>query len=461
MRKNIIRMADAYKYGHKEQLPITEGYMHSYVEGRIGGRFDEAIVFGLQAFIKEYLSEPFNQQDIDEMDMIITSMGLDFNRKDWELILKDYGGRLPIEIRSLPEGSVVPAGVPQAFITNTDPRFPWLPAFMETAILRACWYPSTVASTSYDIKKELLRYAEETVGSTEFVDFQLHDFGARGVSSEESAQLGGMGHLLVFKGTDTVTAIPAAMEYYYATLPVGFSVPASEHSTMIAWGQEDEFKAYQNMVDQFGKPGSIVSVVSDSYDIYKASTYWFSKYDEIKNIGCKVVIRPDSGDPVITLTNILRIAGDMLKDVIVINEKGYKELPPEFGILWGDGIDRAAISRILSALKGQGWASSNMVFGMGGGLLQRADRDVVNYACKSSHIASADRTYIKDISKTPMGDQTKKSKAGLFDVIEKDGTFVVTEHKQYNSAAKTVFRDGVEIGYNSWNEVVDRVQKTL
>lgn len=468
MRKNIILMADAYKYGHKEQLPITSGYMHSYVEPRIGGDLDEAVVLGLQAFIREYLSFPITEIDIDEAEGIINSMGLDFNRVDWEIILREYNGFLPIEIRALPEGTVVPLGVPIAVIKNTDPRFYWLPAFVETALLRATWYPSTVASSSYNVKKTLLHYANETVGSTEHVEFQLHDFGARGVSSEESAQLGGMGHLLVFSGTDTVCAIRAARQYYDAQLPVGFSVPASEHSTMIAWGKDGEHAAYLNMLEKFGKPGSIVSVVSDSYDIFAATRFWFGQYDRIKEIGCRLVIRPDSGDPATTLTEMLKDAEAMLSEHITLSDKGYKQLPDCFGILWGDGINPASIKRILMVLKGLGWASNTVVFGMGGGLLQNVDRDVLNYACKSSYIEGVGldgENFSAMISKNPLGDDTKKSKSGVIEVKEDGDSFIVectapNNHNPVGTAFRTVYNN-TPTSDEKWDEVRSRLQAAL
>jgi len=225
--KNIILNADSYKYSQFNQYPPNTEYIYSYIESR-GGKYDETVFFGLQAFIKEYLLAPITQDMIDEAEAIITAHGEPFNREGWEYILHAHNGCLPVHIKAVPEGMVIPVRNVLATIINTDPKCYWLTSFLETAILRSIWYPTTVATNSREIKKVILDALEHT-GTPADINFKLHDFGARGVSSLESAGIGGSAHLINFMGTDTIEALLYARRYYGADM-AGFSIPASEHS---------------------------------------------------------------------------------------------------------------------------------------------------------------------------------------------------------------------------------------
>ena len=271
LAKNIILNTDSYKASMFKQYPMGTTGVYSYIESR-GGKYDETVFFGLQAFIKEYLLEPITQTDIDIADEIWTAHGEPFNRSGWQYILDNHAGYLPVVIRAVPEGTVVPVKNVLATIENTDPQCYWLTTWLETALLRAIWYPTTVASNSYESKKIILKYLEKN-GDPTTIDFKLHDFGARGVSSLESAGIGGAAHLVNFMGSDTISGVLYAREYYNAGI-AGFSIPAAEHSTITSWGRDNEVEAYRNMLTQFAKPGSIVAVVSDSYDIYNACKLW-------------------------------------------------------------------------------------------------------------------------------------------------------------------------------------------
>ena len=305
LAKNLILNTDSYKTSMFKQYPVGTTGVYSYIESR-GGRYNTTVMFGLQAFIKEYLLEPITQADIDISDEILTAHGEPFNREGWEYILSAHGGFLPVIIKAVPEGTVVPVKNVLATIENTDPKCFWLTTWLETALLRAVWYGTTVASQSYKIKTVILDYLERT-GDPTLIDFKLHDFGARGVSSMESAGIGGAAHLVNFMGTDTITGILYAREFYRAGI-AGFSIPAMEHSTVTSWGRANEVEAYRNMVSQYAKPGSILACVSDSYDIFNATEkLWGEELrQQVIDSGATVVIRPDSGDPETVVLGWLR-----------------------------------------------------------------------------------------------------------------------------------------------------------
>jgi len=259
--KNIILNTDSYKTSHYKQYPQKTEAVSSYIEAR-GGDHERTLFFGLQVFLEDYLSQPITLKDIDEAQEILTAHGVPFYREGWEYILNTHNGMLPVEIEAVAEGSVVPIHNALVQLVNTDPKCYWLTSYLETALLRAVWYPTTVATISFQIKqiiKDALDISCETPGSE--IYFKLHDFGARGVSSLESAMIGGLAHLVNFRGTDTIVSLLSARNYYQETI-AGFSIPASEHSTMTAWGQEHETEAFANMIDQFGGPGKYPTVMT-------------------------------------------------------------------------------------------------------------------------------------------------------------------------------------------------------
>lgn len=233
-KHNIILNSDSYKYSQAPQYPAGTEYVYSYIESR-GGKYDKLVFLGVQGFLREYMTTPVTYEMIDQAEVIITAHGEPFNRAGWEYIVREHNGILPVEIKSVDEGTVMLLKNVLVTIVNTDPECYWLTSFLETALLRAIWYPTTVASNSYYSKEIIMEYLEKT-GDPSLIDFKLHDFGARGVSSMESAGLGGMAHLVNFMGTDTITGILTAMEYYDAPV-CGFSIPASEHSVSSTYGK--------------------------------------------------------------------------------------------------------------------------------------------------------------------------------------------------------------------------------
>jgi len=448
LAKNIILNTDSYKVSMFKQYPVGTTGVYSYIESR-GGRYDSTVFFGLQAFIKEYLLSPITQEDIDIADEILTLHGEPFNRAGWQYILDKHAGYLPVVIRAVPEGTVVPVKQVLATIENTDPECFWLTTWLETALLRAIWYPTTVATQSWKIRQVILDYLEKT-GDPNLIDFKLHDFGARGVSSLESAGIGGAAHLVNFMGTDTISAILHAREYYNAGV-AGFSIPAAEHSTITSWGRDGEVDAYRNMLTNFAKPGSIVAVVSDSYDIYNAAArLWGEELrEQIVDSGATVVIRPDSGDPVEVNRKLIGILGS--KFGYTTNSKGFKVLN-NVRLIQGDGINELTVRSILGAFMAMGWSADNIAFGMGGALLQQVDRDTQKFAMKCS-AAKINGRWI-DVQKDPATDPGKKSKAGRVTLYkDKDGTFFSGVEDWPESALVEVFRDGKLVKEISFEQV--------
>ena len=407
MYHNIILSADSYKYSQFNQYPAGTEYVHSYIESR-GGEYDNIVFLGTQAFLREYLSKPITLADIDEAEDIITAHGEPFNREGWEYILFKHEGYLPVVIHALPEGTVTNPGTPLLTIENTDPKAYWLPSFLETALLRAIWYPTTVASNSFASRRVIHDYLVGT-GDVANLNFKLHDFGARGVSSTESAGLGGLAHLATgFMGTDNVTALLAARRYYDCDL-AGFSIPAMEHSTVTSWGRENEVESYRNMLRTYGKQDAVFAAVSDSYNIYEAvEKLWGEELrQEVIDSGAVLVIRPDSGDPVLVNRKLIQILGK--KFGYTVNAKGFKVLN-HVRLIQGDGITTLTIRSILGALVADGWSADNIAFGQGGALLQQVNRDTCNFAMKCSAIC-VDGEW-RDVYKDPVGDSGKKSKRG-------------------------------------------------
>ena len=457
LAKNLILNTDSYKVSMFKQYPAGTTGVYSYIESR-GGRYDRTVFFGLQAFIKEYLLDPITQADIEIADEILTAHGEPFNRAGWQYILDKHNGFLPVVIRGVPEGTVVPVKNVLATIENTDPECFWLTTWLETALLRAIWYGTTVSSQSKFIKNIIAEYLEKS-GDPTTIGFKLHDFGARGVSSMESAGIGASAHLVNFMGTDTITGILYAHEYYNAGI-AGFSIPAAEHSTITSWGRAGEVKAYSNMVTQFGVPGALLAVVSDSYDIYKACELWGTELkQQVIDSGATVVIRPDSGDPIEVLPKMFRILGETFG--YTTNDKGYKVLN-NVRVLWGDGINQLSIKSIYGVLVDvRGWSADNIAFGMGGALLQGIDRDTQKFAMKCSS-AEINGEWV-DVFKDPITDSGKASKKGRVTLWQSGGEFQSSVEQPTGWADKAigpwtdalveVFRDGKVIKEYTFEEV--------
>lgn len=436
---NLILNSDSYKTSHWVQYPAGSEYMSSYVEARRGDY--DVVFFGLQAFIKEYLSKPITQQDIDEAELVIQAHGLTFNRAGWELLFKKHGGYLPLRIEAVAEGSIVPVSNVVCQVVNTDPEFYWLPSYIETALLRAIWYPSTVASVSRYCKGIIKDALEKSADTLESLPFKLHDFGARGASSFESVALGSLAHLVNFSGTDSMTALVAASRWYGMDKDMpAFSIPAAEHSTMTAWGRDGETAAFANMIEQFGGKDKAFSVVSDSYDLWNAiDNIWGDTLKEdVKNMGGTLVIRPDSGEP----TKVVREALERLavKFGTTTNSKGYKVLPEYVRIIQGDGISAQTLSKIVDAIMNAGFSAENITFGMGGGLLQQVNRDTMSWAMKASAISINGEW--KEIYKDPITSHSKRSKKGVLALIKgSDGSLKTIKANELKAGTDNLLRD--------------------
>ncbi|MFC4821800.1 nicotinate phosphoribosyltransferase [Dokdonella ginsengisoli] len=409
---NLLLNTDSYKASHWLQYPPGTDATFFYVESR-GGTYDRTVFFGLQAILKEYLARPITHADVDEARDLFAAHGEPFNEEGWRYVVERHGGLLPIRIRAVPEGSVVPTHNALMTIESTDAKAYWVPSYLETMLLRI-WYPVTVATISWHAKQTIRQFLERTSDDAEGqLPFKLHDFGSRGVSSVESAAIGGAAHLVNFRGTDTVSALQLARAYYHEPM-AAFSIPAAEHSTITSWGRENEVAAYRNMLTQFARPGAIVAVVSDSYDIFHAiREHWGRTLrQEVIDSGATVVIRPDSGDPVAVVHQCLELLDEAFGHTV--NAKGYKVLR-HVRVIQGDGINPTSIRAILERITSAGYATDNVAFGMGGALLQRLDRDTQKFALKCSAARVGGRWI--DVYKDPVTDKGKQSKRGRMTLL--------------------------------------------
>jgi len=455
---NLLLNTDSYKASHWLQYPPGTDATFFYVESR-GGTYDRTLFFGLQAILKETLAKPVTHADVDEARDLFAAHGEPFNEAGWRYIVDHHAGLLPIRIRAVPEGTVVPTHNALMTIESTDPMAYWVPSYLETMLLRI-WYPVTVATISWHAKQTIRQFLERTSDDPEGqLPFKLHDFGSRGVSSVESAAIGGAAHLVNFMGTDTVSALCLARAHYHEPM-AGFSIPAAEHSTITSWGRENEVEAYRNMLRQFARPGAIVAVVSDSYDIFHAiREHWGRTLkDEVIRSGATVVIRPDSGDPVAVVHQCLELLDEAFGHTV--NGKGFKVLN-HVRVIQGDGINPTSIRAILERVTSAGYATDNVAFGMGGALLQQLNRDTQKFALKCS-AARVDGEWI-DVYKDPVTDKGKQSKRGRMTLLQHreygqfrtepvpaDAESLADVHKPmgFDDAMVTIWEDGKLV--NDW-----------
>jgi len=408
-RRNPILVTDSYKSSHFLQYPPGMTGLFSYFESR-GGSYDQLVFFGLQAIINEYLLDPICLTDIAEAGTFFKAHGEPFNETGWIHILRKHKGYMPVRIKAVPEGSVVPTHMPLFTVESTCSECAWIVNYLETLLVRA-WYPITVATLSWHAKKSILEFLYRTSDDPlAEINFKLHDFGARGVSSGESAAIGGAAHLVNFMGSDTVEGVLLANRVYNGGSMSAFSIPAAEHSTITSWGKDFEAAAYENMLDQFAKPGAIMACVSDSYNLwYAIDEIWGKQLKEkIQKSGATIVIRPDSGDPASVVLACLQKLDAAFGSVL--NKKGYKVLN-NVRVIQGDGINPRSITEILAHAARAGYSATNIAFGMGGGLLQQCNRDTLRFAFKASSIAYQDRGWVA-VNKDPITDPGKASKAG-------------------------------------------------
>lgn len=457
--------SDSYKYGHFAQYPKDIQYVSSYIESRgveNGRNWEQVVNAGTPYYLETFLSRPLvTPRVIEKMEKRMAIHGPSYNTQGWKDLLQIHNGMAPVLVEALPEGMVVPLGTPQMQIVNTDRRFPWISSWLETSALRAIWYPSTVATQSFHIKRVIAKYMDETAGHREGLEFKLHDFGARGASSSETAQIGGLAHLYNFMGSDTFEAIELASELYHENM-AGYSVDAAEHSTITSFGGPNfERDAYEHLLDTFGQQSDkLFSVVSDSYDLFNAiDNIWGGTLkDKVVDLGTrnsKLVIRPDSGDPATIVVQTLQRLMDRFG--YTLNTKGYKVLPPYIGVIQGDGINERSVERILENMKVHGLSAENIVFGMGGELLQKVNRDTLKYAMKAS-AASKDGDNWYDVYKDPVTDSGKRSKRGIQAVVERDGLVIPVRkdamHKNEENLMQEVYRNG----FSFWKEDMSTIR---
>lgn len=454
---NFLLRTDSYKLSHWKQYPPDSEIVYSYLEARgysdIGAQ--ETVFFGLQPYLEKYLKgSVFTPRDIDHAESFARQhFGADlFNGAGWRRMYQKYQGCLPLRIRAVAEGSVVPVGNALMTVENTDPEFPWLTNYVESLKLKV-WYPITVATLSREVKKIIHHYLDLTGDPTQ-ISFKLHDFGYRGVSSEESAAIGGAAHLVNFLGSDTLLGIDLLQNYYFPSTFPGFSVPASEHSTMTSWGQAHEVEAMANMLDKY--PTGLVSVVSDSYNILHAcSELWGTQlHDRVISRNGVLVIRPDSGDPTPTIMKILEILGQRFGSTR--NTKGFLELDPHVRIIQGDGVNPSAIRRILDTMRWQGWSANNITFGMGGALLQQVNRDTQKFAFKCSAIQRSGEW--QDVYKTATGKQSKRGRLSLIKVNDQYETVPFQSGEGWRDELVRVFENGIVYSHPTLDDIRSRAR---
>jgi nicotinamide phosphoribosyltransferase len=433
--------------------------MFSYIESR-SGDYDKTVFFGLQYYLKEYLTHRVTVDEVEKAKELYAIHGEPFNYEGWMYIAKELGGKLPVRIRAVPEGTIVPTHNILVSIESTDPKVFWVASWIETMLLRV-WYPITVATRSNRIRNIILEALNKTADDPQGeIAFKLHDFGSRGVSSQESAMIGGAAHLVNFMGSDTVAGVLCANQYYNIPM-AGFSIPAAEHSSITSWGKENEVEAYRNMLKQFAKPGSIVACVSDSYDIYNACEHLWGEQlrQEVIDSGATIVIRPDSGNPPEVVLKCLQLLD--IRFGSKMTSKGYKILN-NVRVIQGDGINEHSIKEILDVMINHGYSASNIAFGMGGQLLQGLNRDTLRFAMKCSHIFISDKSV--DVFKDPVTDHGKSSKAGRLDLVKwsngKFETVTLPDGKVANefSAMRTVFENGEILVDDSFESIRNRAK---
>ena len=390
--KESILLTDGYKLDHRRQYPEGTEFVYSNWTPRSCQYFPEAhegiVVFGIQYFIKEYLLDKFNknffnrpkEEVIEEFTRRINTF-LGPNQVGVEHIEALHAlGYLPIEIKALPEGSICPIGVPALTIVNTLPEFFWITNYLETLMSSTLWLPMTSATSARLYKKRLMEHAIKTgFDKQPGLDFLCHDFSMRGMAGIEAAIMSGMGHLTSFTGSETIPALEAVEEYYHADADselIAGTVPATEHSVMCAGGMEDEFETFERLINET-YPTGIVSIVSDTWDFWQVITDYLPRLkDTIMSRDGRVVVRPDSGDPVKIICGDpeadpnspeYKGAYQLLGEIFgtTVNENGYKVLDTHIGLIYGDSITLERQHQIYSQLEDKGFAATNLVLGIG------------------------------------------------------------------------------------------------
>jgi nicotinamide phosphoribosyltransferase len=453
---NTLLLCDAYKYTHWMQLPKGVTIMRAYIESRGTKliKIDYTRFFGLQGFIKDYLEGKVIEEwmIVEAKEILGEVFGTSeyFNETGFRRLLEKHNGKLPLLIKSVREGKKVKLKNVLVTVENTDPEFPWLTQWVETMLLRAVWYPKAVCTISSAAKDLEKKYAE--ICGCALNPFFLNDFGARGVSSHESAEIGGAAHLVNYLGTDTVEAVRWA-KYCYGKTATGYSVFASEHSTTTIYGRAHELLAYTNFLTT-APTDKIVSIVIDSYDDENAVKNLLGGRlrNIINNRTAPTVFRPDSGNPVDKSLQVLTWLWDIFGGTV--NDNGFKVLNNKVRVIYGDGININSLEEILKNLVNHNFSIENIVFGMGGKLLQGVDRDTFMDACKVCS-ATVDGEEV-EIYKDPIGDTGKKSKRGKLKLVTIDGeyhTVKIEEFPELTDELVKVFLNGDALNLITFEDI--------
>lgn len=409
---NILMDSDSYKYSHYLQYPDGVVNMYEYAEARSIENYDKMLFVGLYGILKEYFTSPITTEDVEEASMYAKYHGEPFNYNGFIKIVKEYNGFLPVTIKAIPEGLVIPnKTIPFTVeLTRNDRDLFWLPSWLETFLMRV-WFPINCATRTYHVKEMLLEMAKKTTENPN-VDFQFHSFSSRGTNTVEGATIGGFAHLTCFKGTDNFSALKYAHEIYNEPLEsIAWSIPATEHSTMSSEGRYGEFNVLKRFLEK-NKGNPLAATVADTYDVYNytdvATSGEFKEKIESDDYP-KLVLRPDSNDPRIVIPEMLDIM-EKNKVKFTENKKGYKSFNKYSG-LWGDGVDMNAMRDICSLLIMNGYETNVFAFGSGGWLSSSHTRDLMGFAIKCSELTFMDGSTM-DIYKDPITDPGKKSKKG-------------------------------------------------
>jgi len=484
---DAILPIDGYKSGHVFDYPdgITNVYSNFTARmTRIEGQ-NETLFIGLQMFIQKTLTDnmkAFFEADVDEvcadyqrtMDLYLGPNM--FPSTDHIRALHGLG-YIPLRFRAVPEGTLVPLRVPSMTVENTHPDFAWVTNYFETVLSNSLWMPINSATMAFRYRKLITNWARKTGSSEEFVPFQGHDFSMRGMAGVEAAQQSGIGHLASFIGTDTIPAIAAVQRYYppKGEMFIGGSVPATEHSVMCAGGKENEIDTISRIIFE-AHPQGIVSVVSDTWDYWKVVTETIPKLkDRIMDRPGRVVLRPDSGDPVKVIIGDpdAPIGSPEYKGTVEclwetfggeVTDKGYKTLDTHIGVIYGDSITYERASAILAGLAAKGFSAGNIVLGIGSYTYQYTTRDVYGMAMKATSIEidGVQQAIFKD-PKTDSG--FKKSAVGrlavLPQVVGEDVRLVLvdnaTPEQEEESVLELVWEDGVWHRFDGFDEIRNRV----
>lgn len=461
--RSFIWDCDAYKLGHMSQYPDDTEFVYSVLQLRSDRYFSETPIVGLQYLIKEYLMQPINKDDIASLIAETKMMGVYHPETESKLLALADLGHLPLEIKALPEGSVV--GMPNAVCTiqNTVAGFHWVVGFVETLLLK-WWSALATGACSLKYRRITDKYFAETSDNAFLAPFAVHDFGSRGCMCPESASFTGMAHALNFDGSDTIVATPLIRKYYSAEGMVICSVPASEHSVMCSYGREDEIKAFEHMLHTY--PTGIVSIVSDTYNWYNVmDNMVYDLKEKILARDGKTVFRPDSGNPYDIICGEMPIKGLSMEYGAkqiggiraldkafghTVNSKGYKVLDSHVGLIYGDGMYIERYEKTMETLKELGYSAENLVIGVGG-ILRNHTRDTLGGAFKATCVCR--NGVWTPIMKDPITDQGKKSYKGFVSVIKEDGQYKTVEGGHPQDLLQTVFKDGQLVKDFTWQEV--------